>query len=483
MTTKITSILKPLLLTVGYVVILATAPGATFAQQPATAPASPVADWREQYAYTLGVQAFTFGFPWVFLPEIRWQWVTQPRNPRWVPYAPLNQFWHARELANAAYRDGGGPNSDTMYSTAWLNLSREPLILSVPDVGDRYYTFEMASMDSDNFAYVGKRTTGTKAGHFAIIGPDWKGKLPTGVKQLPRSRTPTVLVLGRTLVYGPDDVANVHKLQDQYKLTPLSLWGKKDATLPASRDVWKPFDSESDPLAAWKTMNRAMTENPPHENHRSMVKNFAHIGVGPNQDVERMDDATKRGLTRAAQDGMKLLREVIVAGVGKKVNGWTYPPATMGRAGLHDDFLTRASIQCLAGIIANDPAEAVYLNTALDAEGKRLAGTNRYVIRFAPGGLPKVGAFWSVTMYGMDNNLVDNPLNRYKLGTYPKGELKLDPDGGITLYVQSESPGKDKEPNWLPAPKDEFYLILRTYMPATEIVNQEWAPPAVARVE
>ncbi len=195
-----------------------------------------------------------------------------------------------------------------------------------------------------------------------------------------------------------------------------------------------------------------------------------------------MDEATKRGLTRAAQDGMKLLREVIVAGLGKKVNGWTYPLPTMGRAGLRDDFLTRASIQCLAGIIANDPEEAVYLNTALDEGGRRLSGANRYVIRFGPGGLPKVGAFWSVTMYGMDNNLVANSINRYKLGTYPEGAMKFDPDGGLTLYIQSESPGADKASNWLPAPNDEFYFILRTYMPAPEIVKQEWKPPTVQRV-
>lgn len=141
----------------------------------------------------------------------------------------------------------------------------------------------------------------------------------------------------------------------------------------------------------------------------------------------------------------------------------------------------RGSLQCLGGIIANDPEEAIYMNTFTDAAGERLSGANRYIMRFPPGQLPKVKAFWSVTMYGLDNNLVANAINRYKLGSYPKGEMKLDADGGLTLYIQNDSPGKANETNWLPSPKDAFYLILRTYMPAPELVKQEWIPPAVTK--
>lgn len=444
----------------------------------------PGEDWRETYAYTLGTQAFVFGFPWVFLPEIRYQWVTQPRDPQWMPYAPLNQFWNSTDLATAEYRDGGSPNNDTLYSMAWLDLSKEPLILSVPAVGERYYSFELASLDSDNFAYVGLRTTGNQAGNYAIIGPGWKGQLPAGVKALPASRTPYALMFGRTLVYARADLANVHKLQAQYRLTPLSQWGKK-GVVPAAddRNVWQPFDAKGDPLAVWKTMNRAMSENPPAEGHASMLANFASIGIGPGQDVSKMDAATQRGLARAAADGMKILRGALASGLGKKVNGWTYPPAAMGRAGLHDEFLLRAAVQCLGGIIANDPEEAIYMNTFVDLAGEKLSGTNRYVVHFPAGQLPDVKAFWSLTMYGMDNNLVANPINRYKLGSYPKGEMQLDADGGLTLYLQNESPGKDKQSNWLPAPKDDFYLVLRTYLPGPALVAQDWVPPAVERAE
>ena len=456
---------------------------AVVAEQTQPTASETVVDWRETYAYTLGTQAFVYGFPWVFLSELRYQWVTQARDPKWIPYAPLNQFWNSTELATGEMKTGGSPNNDTLYSMAWLDLAKEPMILSVPEMGERYYSFELASLDSDNFAYAGTRATGNRPGNYAIIGPDWHGQLPADVAALPPSRTSYALMFGRTLVYDRADLANVHKLQAQYRLTPLSQWGKKDVTpAPASRDVWKPFDAKSDPLAAFKTMNKAMTENPPDEAHKSMLANFATIGIGPGQDVSKMDAATQRGLARAATDGMKLLRSALASGMGKKVNGWTYPPAAMGRAGLHDEFLLRAAVQCLGGIIANDPDEAIYMNTFVSKDGQPLAGSNRYVAHFPPGQLPDVKAFWSLTMYGLDNNLVANPINRYKLGSYPKGEMQLDADGGLTLYLQHESPGKDKESNWLPAPSEAFYLVLRSYLPGASLVAQEWVPPAVTRV-
>ena len=436
-------------------------------------------DWREEYAYTLGLQAYIYGFPWVFLPQLRWQWVTQPAQSEMTPYAALNHFWHAKALADATYRDGGSPNNDTMYSIAWVDVREESVVLSHPDMGERYYTFELASLDSDNFAYVGTRTTGSPAGHYAIVGPGWKGSLPPGVNALAPSRTPSVLILGRTLVDGPQDVANVRALQAHYQLTPLSLWGQPGAQVPEDRHVWQPFNPKTDPLAAWKTMNRAMTEEPPEARHAALLKLFATIGVGPNQQVERLDEASQRGLARAAEEGPKLLAAVITQGGSSKwVNGWLYPPPIMGRAGLHDDFLTRAAIQCLGGIIANDPEEAVYLNVQTDGQGQPLTGDKRYRLHFAPDGLPKVNAFWSLTLYGKDNNLVANPLNRYSIGDRTPG-LRRDPDGGLTLSVQSDPPGAEQASNWLPAPKAPFYLILRTYLPAREIVEQTWQPPAL----
>lgn len=452
-------------------------PGTASAQ---SAPAK--SDWREDYAYTLGMQAYVFGFPYVYLPSLRWSWVTVPKPPGSItPYAPLNHFYNVRDLATAAYRDGGAPNNDTLYSIAWVDVSKEPIILSHPDLGRRYFTFELAGIDSDNFAYVGTRTTGSKAGSFAVVGPHWKGTLPAGVTALPASRTNAVLIFGRTLVDGESDLPAVRALQDQYTLIPLSLWGKKGAVLPESRDVWKPFDPKTDPLAEWKTMNRAMTDDPPEPRLAKLVELFGKVGVGRGKQLDQLDEATTRGLARAAVDGRKMLNEVIRSGdLGTRVNGWNIPPAAMGRAGLSDDFLLRASLQCLGGIIANDPAEAIYFNTASDAAGQPLDGAKRYVLRFPPGQLPKVNAFWSITMYDPTYNLVANPINRYAIGDRSKG-LKMDADGGLTVYVQGDSPGKDRESNWLPSPSDGRYLIvLRTYMPGVEIVEKKWSPPGLA---
>ena len=455
-----------------------------FAQTVPEAKVAPVASasadpsWQEEYAYTLGVQAYVFGFPWVYLPTLRWLWVTQPRNPERVPYAPLNQFWHGKTLVTAAYRDGGSPNNDTLYSMAWLDLSKEPLILSVPETGKRYYTMEMASLDSDNFAYVGLRTTGSHAGSYAIIGPHWKGKLPKGVKALPPSRTNAALIFGRTLIAGPQDLAAANKIQSQYILTPLSLWGKPVAKLVDDRSVWAPVSPKTDPLGDWKTMNRAMTEDPPTPSQLPLVQMFRDIGVGPGLDVEKMNEATKRGLARAAVKGKELLTAATRSFYGaSKVNGWLYPSTVYGRAGLAGEFLIRGGPQCLGGIIANEPEEAIYIPAFDDITGQKLDGNKKYVIHFAPGGLPPVDAFWSLTMYGMDYNLVDNPLNRYALGD--RSAVKRDDDGSITIHVQNESPGAEHEANWLPAPKANFYLVLRTYIPQKPLLERRWVPPAV----
>jgi hypothetical protein len=264
--------------------MIVNAGGFTAQTADAAAPVK-VTGWREDYAYSLGLQAYIFGFPWIYLPTIRWSWVTQPKPPSGItPYAALNHFFNVQKLADASYRDGGAPNNDTLYSIAWMDVRKEPVILSHPEMGDRYFTFEFASLDSDNFAYVGLRTTGAKSGHFAIVGPGWAGTLPSGVQRLDPSRTGAVLCIGRTLVDGAKDAPNVRRLQAQYRLTPLSLWNKTDAVVPQDRNVFRPFDTGADPLAEWKTMNKAMTEEPPHGNQLEIVKPFASIGIGPGQD-------------------------------------------------------------------------------------------------------------------------------------------------------------------------------------------------------
>ena len=437
--------------------------------------------WKEEYAYSLGIQAYIFGYPWVFLPQIKHQWVAvTPENPDITPNMPLNHFWHAKNIITSDYRDGGAPNNDTLYSVTWLDLSKEPIILSHGNMKDRYFTFEIASMTSDNFAYVGTRTTGSDAGNFAIVGPDWQGKLPKNIKKLEPSPTNSVLILGRTAVKGADDVAAANKAQRGYKLTPLSQWGDAKVVVPENRNVPVPFDKKKDPLADWKTMNRAMTNNPPLEQHALLLDMFNKIGVGPGMDVSKTDEATQRGLARAAEDGFKMLQNILSTGAGApKINGWSFPPATMGRAGIQNDFNTLA-IQCMGGIISNDPEEAVYINTHTDSKGEKLLGSNKYQIRFEKGQLPDVKYFWSLTMYDLTNNLVKNTIDRWAIGSLSGGYQKAK-DGSLTLYLQKESPGKDKEPNWLPTPEGEFWVVFRTYGPSEDIVNQTWKMPRLKK--
>ncbi|WP_158714043.1 DUF1254 domain-containing protein [Kitasatospora aureofaciens] len=440
-----------------------------------------VDDWRGEYAYTLGEQAFVYGFPYIYNAQLRHDWVTQPRNPSTIPYAPVNHFWHAEQLIDATYRDGGCPSNDTLYSAAWVNLDEEPVILSHPDMGDRYFTFELVGITSDNFDYVGQRTTGSGEGSFALVGPRWQGELPSGIRRLKPAPSPWILVLGRTLVNGPHDVPRVRECQEQYRLTPLSLFGEPDAAVPESRDVLTPIPAAEDPLGPWKTLNAMLAENPPPAHHDVLLQQFAQIGIGPDLDVEAQPDSVKQSLIRAATIGVPLLRRQILSGDwARHVNGWRYPPSQIGRFG--DDFLKRAADQSLVGIAANDPAEAVYLFNFEDADGNKLARDGQYRLCFAVDALPPVDAFWSLTAYGEDMNLIPNPAGRYSIGDRTSG-LRRDADGGLTIRLQSEPPRQDGEGNWLPTAKDgTWFVVLRMYRPRPEVIDATWECPPLTRV-
>jgi hypothetical protein len=445
--------------------------------------ASDTTDWREAYAYSLGMQAYVFAFPWNYLSELRWLWTTQAVNPERTPYAPLNHFWNARQLADAQYRDGGTPNNDTLYSIAWLDLKTEPQVLSVPDSGSRYFVMQMASMDSDSFAYVGTRTTGSKANNYLIAGPEWQGEVPKGVQRLPASRTNSALIIGRTLVDGPDDLPAVHKLQDQYRLTPLSQWGKAQPQARAVSEVEKPLDRQTDPLNEWRNINRALAENPPQSRFAPLLSQFATVGVGPGLDVGALDAATQRGLARAAVDARVMLKGALRDGYGRtKQNGWAAPPEFFGRLGLHDNLLGRAAIQSLGGIVANEIEEASYISTRTDSSGQMLDGsTKRYTLHFNAQQLPDVQAFWSMSIYDMTYNFVANPIDRFSIGNRTAG-IKKDADGGVTIYLQADEPGDEQRSNWLPIPRGPFYSTFRAYIPGPSIIERKWFPPGIAEV-
>jgi hypothetical protein len=291
-----------------------------------------------------------------------------------------------------------------------------------------------------------------------------------------------VFVLGRTMVRGTGDLEAVHHLQSQYKLTPLSQWGRPDAKPSDDRNVWGPYAAKDDPLADWKTINRAMTEIPPPPGNETLLELFARIGIGPGQDVGKVDEATQRGLVRSLDAGKRIVTGAATYGAGSTiVDGWRYTPDYFGRDGLHKDFLGRAGPVSLGGIVANDPVEAMYPSTRVDSAGEALSGSHRYTLHFAKGGTPPVNAFWSLTAYGTDFNLIANPIDRYSLGD--RSGLKRDADGGVTIYVQKDSPGRGLESNWLPIGDQNFTLVMRLYLPRPEALDGKWRMPPVQRAD
>jgi hypothetical protein len=468
--------------------------------------AGPGAPWEEAYAYSLGIEAYIWGFPWIYLSQLAWLWTSPEgkaiadRTGQKGPWAPMNSFWHAPQVAAPGnHSTGGSPNADTLYSVAWLDLSREPLILSVPAVADRFYAIQMAGIDSDNFAYVGTVATGTAANHYLIAGPGWIGQAPPDVLDvLPRSRTPVAFVLGRTEVLGQDDVPVAIAIQQRYQLTPLSRW--LDRNLPPEQPpkAMVPIGVDyNDTSGAWLTMNGAMTYNPPGVppgiEQRSLIDLFATIGIGPGQQLASQSDATLRGLKRAAVDGLALLKQMAI-GRGKQVNGWTYPPLDTGRAGQVGDYITRSAIQAMGGIVANDPEQSVYLNSSVDAKGTPL-GAGRYAITFPtaasmPPVLSEYHGFWSITVYDAATFDFVAGTTNYTVNSHDPKYRTQRPEGGIQILLQPDQPKPSPGVYWLqtPAPKpgsaeNRFYLVLRVYAPAPQVsATQTWSPPAIERV-
>lgn len=445
--------------------------------------AAPDASWEEEYAYSLGATAYVHLFPWMYNALLRWRWATAgvPGMAMSSPVFAPNVLTHQRGLLDARYKDGGRPNSDTVYSGGWIDLTREPVIVKVPDFGSRYYSIELANFDADNFGYIGTRATGGQAGTYALVGPNWKGTLPSGVKAIDPAQTNWIMALVRILIDGPEELATIQKLQDQIQLMPLSEYLGQRVDVPAYVPK-PPFNRQQDPLADWKSINRALVESPMPPREAHIAKMYAQIGIGPGLDVEKLSPAVKQGLARAAKQGAMIVTSAPNYNVGRKVvNGWGMTPPNWGRNAPDGDYLVRAA-KSLGGFITHDQEENIYPATFVDDKGELLSDARRYVLRFPPGGIPPARAFWSTTMYGPDFNFVDNPINRFAIGDRTK-DLKLDADGGLTIFIQKSAPGGDKDRNWLPSGGGSFHLVLRMYLPKPEALNGAWQPPAVQRVE
>lgn len=470
--------------------LMASSLSAAVAQAPAEPPkpavnritgAAPDASWEEEYAYAVGTTAYVHLFPWLYFSQVRWLWATKGLSGMSAPQLLPNQLAHQLVPTDARYKDGGRPTVDSLYSSAWIDLSQEPMILTVPDMGKRYFSVQMVGFNADNFDYISVRTTGTKAGVYAIVGPNWKGELPKGVKALKPSPTNWAFPLMRIFLDGEADLPAVHKLQSQIKLQHLSTYLGKPTVTPAYVAV-PPIPRQKDPLADWKNLNRALAESPVPANEAQLSKLYAQVGIGPGMDVEKMNEATKRGLVRAAKQGAMIVTSGPGANVGRQmVNGWGLTPPNWGRLAIDGHYMVN-SAKTLGGFVTHDPEENVYPATFLDDRGEALNDTRRYELRFEKGQLPPVNAFWSVTLYGPDFNVVDNPIGRYAQSDRTPG-VKIDTDGSLTFYIQKEAPGGDKDANWLPSGAGKFHLVLRSYLPKADILNGTWKPPVVRRVD
>jgi len=436
-------------------------------------------------ALQTGVEAVLYGLPLVMM-NLTMQNMTNVESPKGMA-APVNQFAHAPVFPSAAFKQVVRANVDTLYSSAFLDLSREPLVLSVPQT-DRYHLLPMFDAWTNVFASPGTRTSGNGATNIVIVGPDWNGTLPSGL-QVVRSPTNVVWILGRTQTNGPSDYAVVHSIQAGYKLVPLSGFGK--AYTPPRHTVDPAFDSKTPPVDKLKAMSaatyfdmlaRLMKANPPPASDAPILAKLATIGIIPGQpfDASRLDPAVAAALDRSL--GLALKSAVAAAKENDKVliHGWYVPPMTVGNYGT--DYRTRALI-ALVAFGANLAADAVYPTTYLDADGQPLEGSNHYVLHFEPGQTPPANAFWSVTLYDAESFFVANPIDRYAVSSWMR--LKRGSDGSLDIYVQHDSPGKENEANWLPAPEGAFNMTLRMYWPKDKppsVLDGSWTPPAVKRL-
>ncbi len=436
---------------------------------------------KQEEAAQLGVEAVVYGFP-LMMMEMTKRVQTNLEEPDQTGHAPVNQLSNFAKYPTAAYRDVVRMNVDTLYSFAWLDLTKAPMVLSVPDTDGRYYLMPVLDGWTNVFASPGKRTTGVKAGQFAIVGPDWKGTLPAGVQEL-KSSTNTAMIAGRTQANGPADYETVHAIQKKYKLTPLSAFGKPYS--PPRGVVDPRIDMKTPPVeqvgkmsaeAYFKTLTTLMKSNPPAAADAPMLAKLAKIGVVPGQDFDmsKLDPATAKGLEKCVQTAIADL-QIAAKVTGKSINGWNFLPMNLGEYGT--EYEERAVI-ALVGLGANLAKDAIYPTAFNGNDGKPLTGKNRYVIHFDKGQMPPANAFWSITMYDGKSFLVDNPINRYNIAAWMP--LKYNPDGSLDIYLQTDSPGKGKESNWLPAAKGEFSPTMRIYWPQEAAIDGKWQPPAIA---
>lgn len=398
---------------------------------------------------------------------------------------PMNQISHTRVFPDASFTDGIRPDVDTLYSVMYFDVSNEPMVLSVPASGGRYYLLPMLDMWTDVFAVPGKRTTGTGAQTFAVVGPRWQGQLPARMTEY-RSPTAIVTLIGRTQTDGKADYAAVHEFQDGIKAVPLSAWGKPytppKATVNPSLDMSAPRDQveKMDAQTFFSRFAELMKDNPPHANDYPILSRMKRIGLeaGKSFSLASAPEEVQDALNAAPAEALDKIKGG-VAKSGLLINGWRINLTAIGTYGT--DYLHRASV-AYAGLGSNPVEDSVYATVSTDASGAPFRSDQPYVLHFDKSRIPPSRAFWSLTMYNERQLFAANPIDRYAIGDRDKPAYNA--DGSLDFYIQRESPGKDKEPNWLPTPTSgAFTISLRLYWPRAEVLDGSWKPPPVRRVD
>jgi hypothetical protein len=435
-------------------------------------------------------EGFIYGLPIVMNYAIMYEFAVDKKSSQFK--APFNQLASMHRVATPEDTAVVTPNSDTPYTTLWLDLRAEPMVISVPAVPkERYYSVQLIDGNAYNYGYIGTRATGSDAGDYLVVGPEWKGETPVGIKKVFSSTTPFALTLFRTQLFNPADMPNVEKVQAGYKAQPLSAFLKQPAPSAAPKIDFLPATSEGIKENFFGYLAFALQFIPPSPEDKEIRAKLARLGIEPGKSFEFKNLSPEQ--MAAAVEGMKAseakVDNFMTSGM-KDINGWKIGSFFGDRTFYKGDWLMRAG-GAKVGIYGNDAVEATYPYTRVDANGETLDGSkHNYTLTFSAGQLPPVNSFWSVTMYdGKSQLLIKNPLNRYLINSPMLPEMKKNADGSLTLYIQKDSPGKDKESNWLPAPNDLIYLVMRLYWPKTEAPSilppgeGTWKPPGIVKAK
>ena len=421
------------------------------------APAGAQSTITEQEAHAIGVNAYLYFYPLITMDLTRKQ-STNIEPGKEVGKGPMNAFTNVAEYPPADYRTVVRVNFDTLYSIAWLDLTKEPMVISAPDTDGRYYLLPMLDMWTDVFASPGWRTTGTQPGNFLVTPPGWSGTIPAGITRI-NAPTPYVWIIGRTRTDGPQDYAAVHKVQAGYKVTALSDWGKPatpvEVKIDPTIDMKTPPKTQVDTMPAdtfFAYAAELLKVNPAHITDQPIIAQLKKIGLEPGKsfDLTKADPAIRNALASAPEDGQSLMAWKVPT-IARVANGWSMNTDTMG---VYGNYYLKRAIVAQLGLGANLPEDAIYPLNLADQTDKPLDGTNKYTLHFEKGDTPPADAFWSITLYDPEGFQVANALNRFAVSSWMP--FKYNTDGSLDLYFQNENPGKDKEANWLPAPKGDF---------------------------